>query len=205
MQPHEQIAYWQHQARRHEERVRSMGDYDQLKQTAQQYQQLVTSQQTEHERAVADAHRQGREQALTEAGNQLVDQWVRAAAVGRLPEESVNTLLQGLDRKAFFLAQGGVDTDKVVQFVSSLAAAAPAQQAPPAVVTPPAGVPGQPQPPQQVPPPSGPVVPQFVAPSGGPDFGQGQPVAPKPSGLAAGREVARQRFGQQSTPAPAAN
>ncbi len=194
MQPAEQVAYWQHQARRHEDRVKQMGDYDQLRATADQYQQMVASQQTEHQRAVADAHRQGREQALAETGGQLVEQWVRAAAAGRLPQESVNALLVGLNRQAFLNAQGGVDTDRVFQFVTSLAP----QPQPATTPVVPQGYPVQPQP--LVPQPTPQVVPQFAAPPGGPDFGQGQPGAPKPNGLAAGREIARLRFGTPSAP-----
>jgi hypothetical protein len=195
MSTEQQVAYWQHQAKRHEQRVKEMSDYDQLRATAEQYQQMVASQQSEHQRAVADAHRQGREQALAEAGSHLVDQWVRAAAVGRLPQESVNALLAGLDRKAFLNAQNGVDTDRVYQFVSSLVP----QPAP--VVPVPAQAPGQPgQSPPLAPQPTQPQAPQPTAPPRGPDFGQGQPGGPKPGGLAAGREIARQRFGTPSTP-----
>lgn len=203
MQPAEQVAYWQHQARKHEDRVRAMGDYDQLRQQAEQYQSLVAASQTEQERAVAEARRQGHAEALAQAGGQLVEQWVRAAAAGRLGEDSVNALLSMLDRRAFLTAQGGVNTDMVYTLINNLA---PAAAAPPAVqpVAPPAagpvGAPGVPQP-QPVPQPM-PVAP-FAAPTGGPDLGQGQPGSSKPSGLAAGREIARQRFGTNSTP-PAA-
>lgn len=197
----QQVAYWQHQARRHEDRVKQMGDYDQVKQQAEEYQRMVVAQQTEHQRAVADAHRQGRDQALAETGGQLVEQWVRAAAAGRIPQESVNALLTGLDRRAFLTAQGGVDTDKVFQFVYSVA-----PQQPVSAPAPGAAIPGL-QPQVTVPPPTQQVVPQIPAPAGGPDFGQGQPAAPKTSGIAAGREIARQRFAANtpSTPAPATN
>lgn len=182
----QQLAYWKHQSRKHEQRVREMSDYDQLKQQSDEYQRWVASQQTEHQRAVEDARRQGRDQALAEAGGQLVDQWVRAAAAGRLPQESVNALLLGLDRKAFLNAQGGVDTDRVYQFVSTLAPQ-------PAATPVPGAVPGQQ--PQPVAPQTQQVTPQFAAPPGGPDFGQGQPPAPRANGLAAGRAIAQQRFG----------
>lgn len=190
MRPDEQLAYWQHQARRHEERWKGMSDYEQLKATAQQYQQVIESSQTEHERALAEARRQGHASALEQAGAQLVDQWIRAAAINRLPDESVNALLSHLDRKAFLDAQGGVDTAKVYAYVGTIA---PAPQQPPAVppVTPPgqqppAVAPGPVPPPQQVLP---------YAPPGGPDFGQGNPGSAEPSGLAAGAAIAAKRFG----------
>lgn len=192
MRPDEQIAYWQHQARRHEQRVRDMGDYDQLKTQAEQYQQLVTASQTQQERAVAEALRQGRATALAETGAQLVEQWLRAAAHNRLPEETVSALLTGLDRSKFLNAQGAVDTDKVYALVNSVAPQAPAPAAPA-----PAATGQQPQPV----PPTSQVLP-YAAPPRGPDFGQGQPGSAAPTGLKAGAEIARQRFGADKTPAP---
>jgi hypothetical protein len=192
----QQAEYWRHKARKHEDRVKAQSDYDQLKETAEKYQKLVEQSQTDHEKAVAEARRQGHAAALAEAGGQLVEQWVRAAAAGRLAEESVNALLLGLDRSRFLHTNGGVDTDKVYALVSSIAPAAPAPAAPPA------GAPGQPPQPGQPAPVPAPA--PVVRPAGAPDFGQGQPSAPRPSGLEAGREIARKRFGAPSTPAPAA-
>jgi hypothetical protein len=189
MTPDQQAEYWRHKARKHEDRVKAQADYDELKATADKYKQLVESQQTDHEKAVAEARRQGHAAALTEAGGQLVEQWVRAAAAGRLGEESVDALLAGLDRSRFLHPTGGVDTAKVYAFVSSIA---PAPVAPAAT-----GAPGQPPPPGQ------PVPAPVVSPSRAPDFGQGQPATPRPSGLEAGRELARKRFGTPTAPAPA--
>lgn len=178
----QQAAYWKAQARKHEDRVKAMADYDQMKTAYDEYQRLLTASQTQHEKDVAEARRQGHASALAEAGGQLVEQWVRAAAAGRLADESVNALLAGLDRSRFLHANGGVDTDKVYQFVGSIAPAAPVQPA--AGQGAPAGAPG---------------VPAVAAPARGPDFGQGHPSSARPSGLEAGRELARQRFGLKTT------
>lgn len=191
MAPDQQVAYWQHQARRHEERVKSMGDYDDLKRTSEEYQRLVAASQTEQERAVAEARRQGHAEALSAAGGQLVEQWMRAATAGRIPEESVNALLEGLDRSRFLSKDGGVDTGKVYAFVNSIAPA-------PAAASQPQPTPGQPA--GQAAPAAQPagIQPLVRTPAGGaPDFGQGQPGTSRPSGLAAGREIARQRFAAQ--------
>lgn len=196
MTAEQQAEYWRHKARKHEDRNKATSDYDQLKQQATEYQKLVEAQQTEHQRAVTEARRQGHAAALTEAGGQLVEQWVRAAAAGRLAQESVDALLGGLDRSRFLHPNGGVDTDKVYALVSSIAPAAPASSAPAA------GAPGQPPQPGQPAPVPAPA--PVVRPAGAPDFGQGQPSAPTASGLEAGREIARKRFGAPSTPAPAA-
>ncbi len=178
----QQASYWKSQARKHEERVKGMSDYDRYKTAYDEYQRLIAASQTEQEKAVAEARRQGHAEALNQAGGQLVEQWVRAAAAGRLADESVNALLAGLDRSRFLAANGGVDTDKVYQFVGSIAPAAPAQ---------PVAGPGAPANTAQ------PAAP--VAPPRGPDFGQGTPSSARPSGLEAGREIARQRFGSQTT------
>jgi hypothetical protein len=193
MTSEQQAEYWRHKARKHEDRVKAQSDYDQLKETADKYQKLVEQSQTDHEKAVAEARRQGHAAALTEAGGQLVEQWVRAAAAGRLTEESVDALLAGLDRSRFLHTNGGVDTAKVYAFVSSIA------PAPAAPTAPAQGAPGQPPTPGQPAPAPAPV----VRPAGAPDFGQGQPPTPRPSGLEAGREIARKRFGAPTTPAPA--
>lgn len=182
----QQAAYWKFQARKHENTVKAQGDYADLKAKAEEYQKLVAASQTEHERAVAEARRQGHAEALQSAGGQLVEQWIRAAASGRLPEDSVNALLEGVDRNRFLAPGGaGVDTDRVYAFVNSLIPAAAA--------------------PQQVPVPAPAPITQPVsgyvpAPSGGPDFGQGQAPSTRPAGLAAGREIARQRFGKAPSP-----
>jgi hypothetical protein len=180
----QQAAYWKAQARKHEDRVKGMSDYDKYKDAFDEYQRLIAASQTEQEKAVAEARRQGRAEALAETGGQLVEQWVRAAAAGRLAEESVTALLAGLDRSRFLHDNGGVDTDKVYQFVGSIAPAA-APVAPDGQ-----GVPVNPAQP-----------PVTAAPPRVPDFGQGTPSSARPSGLAAGREIARQRFGSPANSA----
>lgn len=186
MNPEQQVAYWQHQSRRHEARVQAMSDYEQLKQTAAEYQRQQEANQSDHQRAVAEAHRQGAAEALQQANGQLVDQWVRAAAVNRLPAESVDALLAGLNRQAF-VANGVVDTARVWDFVSSLAVA-------PGPTSPPPAAPAQA--------PAGPPPPQPVGPTGAPDFGQGQPPVSRPAGLEAGRLLAQQRFAKQNQTKP---
>lgn len=200
MSPEQQAEYWRHKSRKHEDRVKGMGDYDQLKEQATQYQALVATTQSEHDKAVAEARRQGQTEAMQQAGGQLVEQWVRAAVAGRLPRENEDALISGLDRNAFLTAKG-VDTDKVHAFVNSIIPVQVVPAVPAAVTAPPGGQPAPVlgQPPAAVPPAQQPqLVPQYAAPPRGPDFGQGQPNSTQPTGLAAGREIARQRF-------PAAN
>jgi hypothetical protein len=197
MTPDQVAEYWRHKARRHEDRVKSMTDYDELKAKAAQYEQLVVASQTEHERAVAEARRQGETEALTKASGQLVEQWLRAAAVGRISEQAVNDLLGTVDRSRFLTNTGAVDTDRVFALVTSLSPVQPAAPAVPAVPV----AQGQPaaQPPavQSLQPPM-----LSAPPGGGLDFGQGHPGASKPSGLSAGAAIARERFGAPPSNTP---
>lgn len=174
-------AYWRSHARKHEDRVKAMSDYEELRATKEKYDALVTASQTEQERAVAEARRQGHAEAMQQAGGRLVEAYVRAAAAGRLDEQRVNALLEGMDRTRFLDQQTGeVAADRVTTFVHALAPApqpaepaAGSQQTPPQPATPPAPAPL----------------------TSGPDFGQGRQQSSRPTGLAAGRELARQRFG----------
>lgn len=190
----QQAAYWKHQARKHEQRVKDMGDYDDLRKTADAYKQLVDASQTEHERAVAEARQQGAAEALRKAGGDLVEQWMRAAIGTRLPEDRVNTLLDGLDRTRFIDQNGRVDTAKVQTYADTLIPAT-TTAAPAATSVPEAGA-------QPAAPTAQPTQPQSTAPPRGLDFGQGQPARARPSGLEAGRELARQRFGKPPATSP---
>lgn len=185
MSMEQQTAYWRHHARRHEQRVKDMADYDQLKADKAKYDELISASQTEHEKAIEEARRQGASEAAAKAGDRLVEAYFHAAAVGRLDEDRVNALLDGIDRKRFLAQNGEVDTARVYAYVGNFApATAPAQPA--AAGTPGAQptTPATPNPAEQV------AIPPRVT-----DFGQGQPASAKPSGLAAGAEIARKRFG----------
>lgn len=174
-------AYWRHYARRNEDRLKQMSDYEDLKKVKESYDALVAASQTDQERAVAEARRQGHAEAMGQAGGRLVEAYVRAAAAGRLDDERVNALLDGMDR-AKFLDQktGEVATDRVYQFVHALAPAAPAPAVPATAPEAQQAAPAQP-----------------ATPPRGPDMGQGQPSTSRPTGLDAGREIARQRFAKQ--------
>ncbi len=192
MTPTQQAAYWKTQARKHEDRVKGMSDYDQVKAAYDEYQRLLAASQTEQEKAIADARRQGRTEALTQAGGQLVEQWFKAAIGERLDKDRVNTILDGLDRTRFLTADGNVDTDKVRTYAESFLPAAPAA-APAATTVPEAG--------QQAP--AAPAAPQSTAPPRGLDFGQGTPTQARPTGIEAGRQLARSRFGTKPATTPA--
>lgn len=225
----QQVAYWMHRSRKHESRVQAQADYEQAKGDQQRYQELLTQTQTERERDIAEARRQGETTAMGRANSMLVEAYVRSAAAARgVDGDVVTDLLDTLDRSKFVSATTGlVDTAKVYGLVNRMVPAAPAAPAAgvpaapaPAPVVPatPAGWPGQPPAQQQWPAqpvpaapqwpgqvPAAPAVPGVPAPAGGPDFGQGSYGQAPPSGLEAGRAAARAMFGtQQKTTNPQA-
>lgn len=192
----QEAAYWRHKARTHEDRNKAMSDYDDLKRVKESYDSLVQASQTEHEKAVSEAETRGKTAGLLVAGEQVVEALFRAHALNRIAEDSVNALLENLDRKRFVNTQTGVvDTDRVRQLVDSIVpapvAAVPAAGGAPGQVPPAAGVPAPGVPAPGVP------TPTHVTPAGGPDMGQGRPTTAGPTGLAAGAAIARARFAKQ--------
>jgi hypothetical protein len=177
----QQLAYWMHRSRKHEDRVAAMRDYDELKGVKTQYEQLLAQHQTEHERAVADARRQGEQSAMARANTMLVEAYVRSAAAARgVDDDAVGDFLDTTRLDAFIGSDGKVDTAKVYRQINRMAPAPAA--APPAGV--PAG-PAVPAPPgAQVPPPPG----WQQQPAPVPVPGQPVPAAP-------------QWYGQQPVPA----
>lgn len=127
MTAEQQAAYWKAQARKHETRVKQMSDYDALKQTSEQYRTLVEASKTDQEKALDAAKAEAREAAKVEFGTRLVDAQFKVAASGRLDEQQVTTLLDGLDRTRFMTDAGDVDAAKVKTYVDGIA---PAQQGP---------------------------------------------------------------------------
>lgn len=88
---------------------------------AQELEQLRQATMSEQEKAVAQAREEGRKQAITEFGGQLVDAEIRAVAAGRLDDRALNVLFQSLNRAAFLNEDGTVDQKSVAEFVSGIA------------------------------------------------------------------------------------
>jgi hypothetical protein len=191
----QQVAYWMHRSRKHEDRVGQMRDYDELRSIKTQYDTLLTQSQTEHERAIAEARRQGETSAMARANTRLVEAYVRSAAAARgVDDEAVNDFLDTTRLDAFIsAATGQVDTAKVYRQVSRMAGAgatagttagvpaAPAVPAPQVNAQYPPQSPAAPGWPQQQPPAAAPgqPVPQYVQ---GGYLPNGQPVAYNPTG-----------------------
>lgn len=122
MRPAEQAAYWQHQAKKHEDRNKTLlgitgGKYgDDLKADLDQLAELKKQSMTDAEKAVEDA------KAATRA--ELGPVRVRDAfelLLGDLDEQEMNDQLDLLDMSKFLTDSGNVDTAKVRTFAQKIA------------------------------------------------------------------------------------
>ena len=120
----QQAAYWRHQARKHEDRVKSMGDYDALK---AERDELKSKTQTADEKALEAAKKEALEAGAAaeraKIAPRLVSAEFKAANAGRIPAEQLKLVLDGLDPSKFLTAEGEVDADKVKQYVDGIAPA----------------------------------------------------------------------------------
>lgn len=124
MTPEQQVAYWQHKARKHEGRVKEMSDYETVK---AERDALKAKHQTADEKALEDAVSAATEKARAEergkVATRLVTAEFRAANAGRIPAEKFAAVVDGIEPTKFLTADGEVDTDKVQQFVDGIAPA----------------------------------------------------------------------------------
>lgn len=117
----QQVEYWKAQSRKHEGRANSMADYSELKAKAEKLAEIEAANMTEQQKAVADAAKEARESTLREVGSRLVDAQFTVAAAGRMDEERLKALLDGVDRSRFMKDDGSADADRVKAFVDSVA------------------------------------------------------------------------------------
>lgn len=187
MNAEQREAYWKYHARQWETRAKERSDYDAVKAKAGQYDQLVASQATEQEKAIAAARAEGERSATARAAVVLVDAHVRAGLQQRLQPHQVEALASNLNHQHFLGADGlTVDAAKVLAFVDTVApqAAATAVTVPAVPATPgalPVGVPTYAQPQQPV----------TGLPRALPDLGQGAQTSAPLDKLEAGRQQAR--------------
>lgn len=122
MPAEQRAAYWKHQARKHEGRVKEMSDYDAVKAELDQLKQAT---QTDAEKAIEAARKEAADAARAEARRDtlpaLVKAEFKASAAGKIPGDRLATILEPLDLTKFLTADGGeVDTDKVQHYVDGL-------------------------------------------------------------------------------------
>jgi len=121
MEPEQQVAYWRHQARKHEQRAEARSDRDQIR---AQLDQALAEQQTDEQKATAEAVEEAvaaaRAEERARASGALVVAEIRAAAAGKVSADRLEAVLGAVDR-ASLLTDGCVDTDKVTALVDALA------------------------------------------------------------------------------------
>lgn len=124
MTAEQQVAYWKHQARKHEQRAESRKDYDAIK---AERDRIKAASQTEAERAIeqakADAAAAATAAARAAFAPKLVAAKLEAALAGRMPADKIAGQVQFLDHTKFLTDAGEVDTDKVMQYAAGLAPA----------------------------------------------------------------------------------
>ena len=103
------------------ERNRAKAAEKRAKELESELEEFRRSQMTEQEKAIDEARTQARAEALAEVGAKIAAAEFKAAAAGRMDDESLVALLGGLDLKAFLDDAGDVDGDKIRAFVDRIA------------------------------------------------------------------------------------
>ena len=120
-------AYWKHQARKHETRVKSLGDVDTLKAKAAKFDELELAKLTPAEKVIEEARAEERAKVLAEqtqtVAGRLVAAEFKVALAGRRSSEEVAALLEPLDLNKFLTSDGEVDADKVKTYAAGIAPA----------------------------------------------------------------------------------
>lgn len=134
MTQEQQLAYWQHQSRKHERRASSRADYDQLKADSEELARLRAENQTDAERALEEA----REEARREGENLGAQRYLRDAVIGRFQRltgmdddettEAFGDL--GIDPAQFVKDDGEIDVDRITKLAARVAPAGTTQTTP---------------------------------------------------------------------------
>jgi hypothetical protein len=113
---------WRALARKHEERAKknakAQADLDALKRKGM----------SDTDAAIQAARDEERAKARVEFGGRLVEAEVRGRAAGKMTDDQVTTLLDGLDRARFLDSDGDVDTEALHAWVDKIAPARRTEQ-----------------------------------------------------------------------------
>lgn len=160
MKPAEQAAYWQHQARKHEDRnkewQKTLGGKTAAEIAAEREEltKLRDEKKSDGEKAVDEAKTQGRREASLALAPQMFD-----VALAHVEEDRRKVLIDTLDLSKVIKEDGTIDTDKVTSIAKTLA-----------------------------PPATG---------NDDPDYGGGPRRTGTTSGVSAGRDRYRERYGKK--------
>lgn len=106
---------WQSLARKHEDRAKANSS------AAKELEEFRRQSMTEQERAIDAARAEARAEAIAEFGGRLAEAEFRAVAAGRMSDEQVATLLEGVNLARFVGDNGEVDRAAVARFVDGIA------------------------------------------------------------------------------------
>lgn len=110
-----ELEKWKTLSKKNEERAKANAA------AAKELEQLRLQSMSDQEKAVEQARTEARAEALATVGGRLVDASIRVAAAGRLPDETVAVLLQGLDRSKFLGEDGEPDEKSIATFMDGIA------------------------------------------------------------------------------------
>lgn len=128
MSAEQQAAYWKHQARKHEGRVRQYGDItpEKLTQLQQEAETLRTQNQTDAERAIAEATEKGRAEGRAALAAERAKNALERSLEGRVLNPSAAASL--FEDRPKFIKDDGVDAEALSAWVE--ANSTPATEAP---------------------------------------------------------------------------
>lgn len=128
MNPEQQVAYWQYQSRRHEGHVQQLTggrDFSAVQADLQELSQYRQERQTPAEQQIAAAREEGRREAAAAANSSVVSGLVQANLHARgWSDQDIADHLTTLNTSAF-VADGQVDTAKVLGHVNRIAGSDP--------------------------------------------------------------------------------
>lgn len=112
----EQVAYWKSKARKHESTSKSRSDYDAV---VAERDKLKQATMTDNEKALDEARRAGRAEALTEAVNAQVSTHIDA----RVTDMDTADVLKASVNAAAFIKNGKIDTTALTAYLNAVAPA----------------------------------------------------------------------------------
>lgn len=133
MTPEQELAYWKRRSRGHEEKWKQVVNRnltpDQVLEMQQQLDEANRARMSDHERAVADARKAGEEATKAALMPQIVRTAIAAELARKAPQitdEDIQARTEYLDLSKFLTSKGEVDADRVSNYATTLAPAAPA-------------------------------------------------------------------------------
>jgi len=126
MKPEQREAYWKDKARKHEDRVKSLGNLTpeklaELQEKAKRQDELELELGTTAEKAAAKARQEAEAEARATLQPQIIQGKLEAAAArAGVSDEDLAKAIEFVDTTKFLASDGSVDTDKVKAFVSTI-------------------------------------------------------------------------------------